>query len=199
MFLAYVSSLGRALVNKRLYLAESWTSDQDRCAAAGVPEDRQGYRSKTSLALEMLERALERGHLQAGWVAGDDAFGMSPSFRDGLVALGMHYVLDVPGNFTVWPAEPEWSSPAYQGQGRPRKPKLVDGQRRTMAERADATPDDAWAGDKGGPGIPGAAHLPVQRPAGAADHQAQARRDPLGRLPPEPGRQRPPLLPVQRS
>ena len=144
MFLAYVSSLGRALVDKRLYLAESWTSDQDRCAAAGVPEDRQGYRSKTSLALEMLERALERGHLQAGWVAGDDAFGMSPSFRDGLVALGMHYVLDVPGNFTVWPAEPEWSSPAYQGQGRPRKPKLVDGQRRTMAERADATPDDAW-------------------------------------------------------
>ena len=111
---------------------------------AGVPEDRQGYRSKTSLALEMLERALERGHLQAGWVAGDDAFGMSPSFRDGLAALGMHYVLDVPGNFTVWPAEPEWSSPAYQGQGRPRKPKLVDGQRRTMAERADATPDDAW-------------------------------------------------------
>ena len=83
MFLAYVSSLGRALVDKRLYLAESWTSDQDRCAAAGVPEDRQGYRSKTSLALEMLERALERGHLQAGWVAGDDAFGMSPSFRRG--------------------------------------------------------------------------------------------------------------------
>ena len=144
MFLAYVSSLGRALVDKRLYLAESWTSDQDRCAAAGVPEDRQGYRSKTSLALEMPERALERGHLQAGWVAGDDALGMSPSFRDGLAALGMRYVLDAPGNFTVWPAEPEWSSPAYQGQGRPRKPKLVDGQRRTMAERADATPDDAW-------------------------------------------------------
>ena len=144
VFLAYVSSLGRALVDKRVYLPENWTSDQDRCAAAGVPEDKQGYRSKTSLALEMLERALERGHLQAGWVAGDDAFGMSPSFRDGLAALGMRYVLDVPGNFTVWPAEPEWSNPAYQGQGRPRKPKLRSGQRRTMAERADATLDDAW-------------------------------------------------------
>ena len=92
----------------------------------------------------MLERALERGHLQAGWVAGDDAFGMSPSFREGLAALGMRYVLDGPAGFTVWPAEPEWSNPAYQGQGHPRKPKLVDGQRRTMAERADATPDDAW-------------------------------------------------------
>ena len=81
MFLAYVSPLGRTLVDKRLYLPEIWTSDKDRCAAAGVPEEGQSYRSKTELALEMLERALARGHLRAGWVAGDDAFGMSPSFR----------------------------------------------------------------------------------------------------------------------
>ena len=33
MFLAYVSPLGRALVDKRLFLPESWTSDQERCAA----------------------------------------------------------------------------------------------------------------------------------------------------------------------
>ena len=69
MFLAYVSPLGRALVDKGLYLPESWTSDKDRCEAAGVPEDRQGYRSKTELALEMVGRAQERGHLKAGWVA----------------------------------------------------------------------------------------------------------------------------------
>ena len=122
MFLAYVSPLGRALVDKELYLPESWTADQDRCAAAGVPEQRQGYRSKTGLALEMLEGALERGHLQAGWVAGDDAFGMSPSFREGLGALGMRYVLDVPAGFTVWPEELERTSPAYQGRGRPANP-----------------------------------------------------------------------------
>ena len=61
MFLAYVSPLGRALVDKRLYLPESWTSDKDRCAA-GVPKKSQGYRSKTELALEMLERALARAN-----------------------------------------------------------------------------------------------------------------------------------------
>ena len=107
MFLAYVSPLGRALVDKRLYLPKSWTSDQDRCAAAGVPEDRRNYRSKTELALEMLERVLELGYLRAEWVAGDDAFGMSPTFREGLAALGMRYVLlDVPGGTTVWPLDP---------------------------------------------------------------------------------------------
>ena len=144
MFLAYVSPLGRALVDKGLYLPESWTSDKDRCEAAGVPEDRQGYRSKTELALEMVGRAQERGHLKAGWVAADDAFGMSPSFREGLAALGMWYVLDVPSGFTVWPPEPAWTSAEYQGFGRPRKPRLRDGQRRTMEQRSDELPEEAW-------------------------------------------------------
>ena len=144
MFLAYVSPLGRALVDKRLYLPESWTSDEDRCAAAGVPEERRIYRSKTELALEMLERAVESGHLRGGWVAADDAFGMSPSFRDGLATLGMHYVLVVPAGFMVWPVEPEWTTPVYQGRGGPPKPRLVAGQRRTMDQRAAAIPEDAW-------------------------------------------------------
>ena len=143
MFLAYVSPLGRALVDKRLYLPESWTSDKDRCEGAGVPEERQGYRSKTQLALDMLQLALERGHLKAGWVAGDDAFGMSPPFREGLAALGMRYVLDVPAGFTVWPPEPERTTPAYQGRGA-RKPRLVGGQRRTMEERSNELPEEAW-------------------------------------------------------
>ena len=104
MFLAYVSPLGRALVDKRLYLPENWTSDKGRCAAAGVPEERRSYRSKTGLALELLERALERGHLRAKWVAGDDAFGMSPSFRDGLAAL--------------WGCTTCWTSPAAPRCGR---------------------------------------------------------------------------------
>ena len=56
MFLAYVSP-GTALVDKGLYLPESWTS-----AKTGVTAGL----SKTQLALEMLRRALERGHLRAG-------------------------------------------------------------------------------------------------------------------------------------
>ena len=131
-------------MDKGLYLPESWTSDKDRCVAAGVPEQRQGYQSKTQLALELLERALELGHLKAGWVAADDAFGMSPSFREGLAALGMRYVLDVPAGFTMWPPEPEWTSPGYQDRGAPRKPRLVGGRRRTMEERSAELPEEAW-------------------------------------------------------
>ena len=122
MFLACVSPLDRALVDKRLYLPESWTSDDARCAAAGVPEERRSYRSKTELALEMLGRALERGHLIAGWVAGDDAFGMSPSFRDSLASLGMWYVLDVPAAPLSGPWSPRGPVRTIRGSGVPASP-----------------------------------------------------------------------------
>ena len=56
----------------------------------------------------------------------------------------MRYVLDVPGGTTVWPLEPAWTGPEYQGIGRPRKPRLVGGQRRTMVERSDELPEEAW-------------------------------------------------------
>ena len=135
-------------MDKRLYLPESWTSDQDRCEAAGVPEQRQGYRSKTELALELLER----GHLQAGWVAGDDAFGMSPSFREGLAALEMRYVLDVPAGFTVWPEEPERTSPAYQGRGRPANPGWWAGSGAPWRSAALSCRRGGLAGDNGGRG-----------------------------------------------
>ena len=144
IFLAYVSPLGRALVDKRLYLPQAWVCDNARCAAAGVPGERRSYQSKTELALAMLERALESGHLRAGWVAADGAFGMSPSFRDSLASLGMCYVLDVPGGTPVWPLAPDWAEGEYARAGRPRKPRLRGGQRRTMEQRSDELPEDAW-------------------------------------------------------
>ena len=87
---------------------------------------------------------MDLGHLKAGWVAADDAFGMSASFREGLAALGMKYVLDVPAGFTVGPVEPEWTTPVYRGRGGPPKPKLVAGQKRTMEQRSAELPEDAW-------------------------------------------------------
>ena len=83
--------------------------------------------------------------------------------------------------------------------------EMVPASARVMQRFLTAAPwdDDAVIGrlqeHYGGRGKPGPPQLPVQRPAGAANQQAEARRNPLGRLPPELGRQRAPLLSVQRS
>ncbi len=92
----------------------------------------------------MVEEAQARGYLKAQWVAGDSAFGMSPALREGLAATGMLYVLDVRPDMTVWPLEPTWTDPPYQGNGRPRKPRPRREERQTMAERSQALPAAAW-------------------------------------------------------
>ena len=173
LLLAHVGPRGRALVDQRLYLPQEWTSDVERCAAAGVPEARREYRSKTELALEMLERAQARGYLKAQWVAGDSAFGMSPTLREGISAAGMQYVLDVRPDLTVRPLEPTWTNPPDQGNGRPRKPRLRREERQTMAGAERGVASSSLAGDNHRDGPPGAAHLPLQRPAGAGNAAAQ--------------------------
>lgn len=143
VFLGYISSRGRALVDKRLYLPVEWTDDPSRMRDAGVPEG-IGYRAKTQLALDMLRRARELGLLSARWVVGDDAYGMSPEFRDLVAAEGFDYVLEVPSNTPVWPVDTSFWVGVWSGFGRPPVPSPVDGQRMTVRERAEALPVSAW-------------------------------------------------------
>src|SRR5438552_15259755 len=38
-FLAYASARGHALIDRELYLPQSWAEDRERCRAAGIPDD----------------------------------------------------------------------------------------------------------------------------------------------------------------
>src|SRR3954462_7330483 len=60
VYLTYSAERGHALIDRELYLPESWTDDPDRCAAAGVPAD-VGFATKPALARAMLVRALDAG------------------------------------------------------------------------------------------------------------------------------------------
>ena len=144
VFLAHLGPRGRALVDKRLYLPHQWTDDPHRCEAAGVPKEQQVYRSETQLALEMLQQATRRGALRAAWVTGDDAFGKSPDFREGVAAVGLAYVLEVPGETPVWPLETTWETPAYSGKGRPPAPRPLASERQGVRERAQALAPERW-------------------------------------------------------
>ena len=144
VLLAYVSPLGRALVDKRLYLPKTFTSDSDFCAAVGVPDERRSHRSKTELALEMLDGARGLGHLEAKWVAGDDTFGISHDFREAVSDRELRYVLNVPAGTKVWLLLPASRDPAHQGSGHLHMPRTADEHQWTMQEHADAMPKEAW-------------------------------------------------------
>jgi SRSO17 transposase len=156
IFLAYSSPRGRALVDKRLFLPEQWTDAPQRCAAAGVPAAEGRFQMKTQIALALLCRARTWGHLAAGWVTGDDHFGQSPSFRQALATQGWLDVLEVPGDFPVWPTEPTWEQPPYRGVGRPPKPRPVAAQRREVGQRRVVLAKEAWQVFTVGEGAQGA-------------------------------------------
>ena len=126
-----------------------------------------------------LAQVLELGYLRAEWVAGDDAFGMSPTFREGLAALGMRYVLDVPGGTTVWPWTRLGPVRNIRGSAAPANPSCGLGSGGPWSS-AVMNPDEAWReitvaqGSQGprtyrfpsGCGPPGGAS-PARKPSGA--------------------------------
>lgn len=99
VFLTYTTAAGHTLIDRELYLPKSWTADQDRCAAAGVPEGIL-FATKTDLAERMITRALDSG-VAASWVAGDEVYGAATRLRATLEQRGVGYVLAVARNHQV--------------------------------------------------------------------------------------------------
>jgi SRSO17 transposase len=66
VYLAYAARAGSAFIDRALYLPRSWTADQARCGAAGVPGDIT-FATKPAQAREMIGRAVDAG-TPAGWV-----------------------------------------------------------------------------------------------------------------------------------
>lgn len=78
VFLAYVSPCGHSLIDRRLYLPQSWCNDPDKRAKAGVP-DTVEFATKPQLAKQMLKRAFEAG-VRPKWVVADEVYGNDGKF-----------------------------------------------------------------------------------------------------------------------
>ena len=163
---------------------------------AGVPEDRRNYRSKTELApdLEMLERVLELGYLRAECCRRRRLRDVA-DLPGGTGGPGDALRAGRSGRHSVWPLDPAWTVRNIRG----RPPPQTQAAAWAAADHGAAVlPDEAWReitvaqGSQG----PRTYRFSAQRVRAT---RRQARRGTVGRLAPEPGRQRAPLLPVQRS
>jgi SRSO17 transposase len=93
VFLAYASRHGHALIDRALYLPETWAGDAARRAEAGVPES-VGFATKPKLGQAMLARAFAAG-VPCRWVVGDSVYGSDHQTRRLIEAHGRGYVLTV--------------------------------------------------------------------------------------------------------
>jgi SRSO17 transposase len=105
VFLAYASVHGHALIDRELYLPQSWAEDRQRCRAAGIP-DEIGFTTKPRQAQAMIARALAAG-VPFAWFTADEAYGQAKFLRAWLEEHGVCYVMAIrrSDTFTIGGAE----------------------------------------------------------------------------------------------
>ncbi len=132
-----------SLIDTRLYLPEDWANDPERCEKAAIPPHAQCFQSKSSLALAMLEVALQRG-IRFSYVGIDGGYGKEPAFLRGIDALGCRFVADVHCDQTIYLQDPEPRVPAWKGRGR--RPKHLKARCASMRvdQWAAEQPEEAW-------------------------------------------------------
>lgn len=131
------------LFSARLYLPKSWVADVRGCDRAAIPETERVYRSKSALALEMIDEA-DRHAVRYGFIAIDGGYGKEPAFLRALDARGKHFVADVHKDQHVYVTDPQPQVPRTTGRGcRPTHPVSQASPIRVDAWAA-AQPASAW-------------------------------------------------------
>jgi SRSO17 transposase len=93
VFLGYASRHGHALIDRALYLPESWANDPARRRAAGVAEALT-FVTKPKLGRQMLERAFA-ADVPCAFVVGDSVYGADYALRRAIEKSGHGYVMAV--------------------------------------------------------------------------------------------------------
>jgi len=110
----------------QLFLPEEWAEDPARCAKAKIPLEKQIYRPKWKIALEMVRHARSTG-LRFGFVGCDSLYGANALFTNALEDMGERFMGDVNKSKRVWLSEPKMEVPTQRkGGGRPRKHTRID-------------------------------------------------------------------------
>ena len=92
-FLAYASAGGHALIDRELYLPQSWAEDRDRCRAAGIPDEVE-FTTKPRQVQAMLARAIAAG-VPFAWFTADEAYGQAKYLRAWLEERDVFYVVAI--------------------------------------------------------------------------------------------------------
>lgn len=96
VFLAYASRFGQALIDRQLYLPDSWARDAARRAKANVP-DEIAFATKIAIARELIAAALDAS-VPCRWVLADALYGGDHHLRRMLEERCQPYVLAVRSN-----------------------------------------------------------------------------------------------------
>lgn len=132
-----------ALVGARLYLPQQWCEDPARCHAAGIPVADRVFKSKSTLALELITHLRGIGAKFAATVL-DAGYGKEPGLLRALDDAGECFVVDVHSSQRIWMDDP-WPAPRLPGMPRRAASTLhAVGAALSVRDWAAVPPPEAW-------------------------------------------------------
>jgi SRSO17 transposase len=105
VFLAYAARHGHALIDRELYLPQSWAEDYDRRRDAGVPEEVE-FATKPRQAQAMIARAAGAG-VPFAWFTADEVYGQAKWLQRWLEDQDIWYVMAIRCSDTLTTPEGE--------------------------------------------------------------------------------------------
>jgi SRSO17 transposase len=113
VFLAYASARGHALIDRELYLPQSWVDAPERCRAAGIPPE-VDFVTKPRQAQEMISRAIAAG-VPFAWFTADEVYGQAKWLQAWLEDQDVSYVMAIRCSDTLTMPEGERRADALVG------------------------------------------------------------------------------------
>lgn len=125
VFAAYASNNGSCLIDKRLFLPQTWFEEdfQKRREKCGIPEE-LSFKTKPQLACEMLKELRASNQFIFKYVLGDTLYGNSPEFISAIEEEEEFiYFVSVPENTQFWLTQDELlkEKPLFKKEAKARK------------------------------------------------------------------------------
>src|SRR5438128_3118490 len=127
VFAAYASRHGYALVDKRLFIPETWFGEDcaERRQRCHVPEGLR-FHTKPQLAAEMVKAIRVEGRLPFKYLVADCLYGNSPDFLDAIDAcVGVTSLVSIPSDTRCWLQRPVTTEKTYKYKGAMRSQRVV--------------------------------------------------------------------------
>jgi SRSO17 transposase len=131
------SQRGSSPLAWRLYLPESWTSEEERCRQAGVPAPIL-FRKKWELALDLIDQAFAWKLPRPPVVLADAGYGDVTEFRQGLEQRQLPYAVAVTSQVQVWTEPPQLTPYVPKPTGRPTRRLYQYGEQKPLTVRGVA-------------------------------------------------------------
>jgi SRSO17 transposase len=112
-----------SLVDSRLYLPASWTSDSARCHEAGIPVNELVFKTKQELAIDIIKHQLSMG-ISFDYIGTDGLYGNDAAFAREIDHMGLVYMLDIHSDQQIYLEKPELFLPERKTSKGPAPKKL---------------------------------------------------------------------------